>query len=111
MASLSSVTDMTLGALLSSPVHEGKMRKLLAEVIAVGQASGVNLSDDLLEKSLASMRRLPADTTSSMQRDFRAKRKTEVDNLTGYVSQQSKPLCIPTPLFDEIFAALSKNRF
>ena len=54
------------------------------------------------------MERIPADTTTSMQRDFRAHRSTELESLTGYIVREGKRLGVPTPTYDRMY---SKFRF
>ena len=55
------------------------------------------------------MERIPADTTTSMQRDFRAGKRTELEALTGYIVREGERLGVPTPVYDLMYAALLKR--
>ena len=50
--------------------------------------------------------RIPADTTTSMQRDFRTGRTTELESLTGYVVREGRRLGVPTPTYDRMYESL-----
>ena len=64
------------------------------------------LSEGIAGKVIAQMERIPADTTTSMQRDFRAGRTTELESLTGYVVREGRRLGVPTPTYDRMYESL-----
>ncbi len=107
VASLTSYTDLSLGEILESSDHLALMKLLLSEVIALGKAKGVLLSDDLAEKAIQQMKGLPFEATSSMQRDFRAKNITELDALCGFVVKESEMYNLKANSFEKIYQALS----
>ncbi|NLF91678.1 MAG: 2-dehydropantoate 2-reductase, partial [Corynebacterium marinum] len=87
-------TTGALGALAGSPLGELRTRlrptleALMREVHATGRAAGVALSDDAVERTLAFADRMPADATSSMQRDLAAGRpatRHELDAQVGAI--------------------------
>ena len=80
---------------------------LLSEFCKVAKASLPELEDDLFDSTLADYDKLmPSDSTTSMQRDFMAKRKSELDSLTGYISLLGKKFGIDTPVYDKFYEVL-----
>ncbi len=107
VASLTSYLDISLGEILESSEHLSTMRELLDEVVALGKAKGIPLSDSLVEKCIERMDALPYETTSSMQRDFRAQNKTELEALCGYVVKESEMYSLKAISFERIYHRLS----
>ena len=106
VATATSYTDKTYGEVLSDALMRADFDGLLSEFCAVAQARGVQLSEGIGQKIVAQMERIPADTTTSMQRDFRAGRPTELESLTGYVVREAHRLGVATPIYDRMYAAL-----
>ena len=79
---------------------------MLDEFKAVAAARGKELSPDVVEAVVAQMERIPADTTTSMQRDFRAGRPTELESLTGYLVREGHRLGVPVPTYERMYAGL-----
>jgi ketopantoate reductase len=76
---------------------------MLREVVAVGRTYGVALAPELAESSLNMlMHVMPASATSSMQRDFEARRRVELEDLTGAVVRRGKAQGVPTPGYDAL---------
>ncbi|MGP1366677.1 MAG: ketopantoate reductase family protein [Schwartzia sp. (in: firmicutes)] len=82
---------------------------LLAEAYAVGEAVGVALPKNLVEKSCRAMREKQAPTaTSSMKRDIAAHRPTELDAFLGALLQKAEEAGVAVPVsrryYDELKA-------
>ena len=103
VATATSYTDETYGGVLNDARNRADFTALLDEFQAVAQARGIALSEDIASRVVAQMERIPADTTTSMQRDFRAGRSTEVESLTGYVVREGRRLGVPTPVYDLMY--------
>lgn len=71
VATSTSYTDKTYGGVLGDPADRADLDSLLAEFQTVAAAKGIVLSEGIAGKVIAQMERIPADTTTSMQRDFR----------------------------------------
>ena len=82
---------------------------MLEEFQAVACKKGITLSEGIAQKVIDQMERIPADTTTSMQRDFRAGKNTELESLTGYIVREGERLGVPTPVYDLMYAALLKR--
>ena len=78
VATSTSYTDKTYGGVLGDPADRADLDSLLAEFQAIAAAKGIALSEDIAGKVIAQMERIPSDTTTSMQRDFRTGRTTEL---------------------------------
>ena len=106
VATATSYTDETYGSVLNDARNRADFTALLDEFQAVAQARGIALSEDIASRVVAQMERIPTDTTTSMQRDFRAGRSTEVESLTGYVVREGRRLGVPTPVYDLMYRGL-----
>lgn len=106
VATVTSYTDRTYGEVLSVPEYRAMLEALLAEFRAVAEAHGARLSDDAEAAVIAQMERIPPETTTSMQRDFRAGHHTEVESLTGYVVREGRRLGVAVPAYEMMYAGL-----
>ena len=109
VATVTSYTDEPYGGVLGNPDYRMQFMAVLDEFQAVAKARGIELSGGIAGKVVDQMERIPADTTTSMQRDFRARRSTELESLTGYIVREGRRLGVPTPVYDRMYAGLSKR--
>ena len=87
----------TLGPVRSNPQTRAFLQDLMAEVVAVGRAHGVALTDEFAGSRMAFADSLPADMTSSMHHDLEKSNRLEVDWLSGGVVKLGKEKGVPTP--------------
>ncbi len=87
----------TLGPVRSNPQTRAFLQDLMAEVVAVGRAHGVALTDEFAGSRMAFADSLPADMTSSMHHDLEKGNRLEVDWLSGGVVKLGKEKGVPTP--------------
>ena len=71
---------------------------LVRECVAVGQAEGAKLDDDMPEQVLAAARRASVDSVNSLLADRMAGRPMEIDARNGAVVRLGKKHKIPTPV-------------
>ena len=69
----------------------------MAEVVAVGRASGVEFADDFVQERLAFVDTLPADMAASMYHDLMRGSRLELPWLSGGVVALGERLGVPTP--------------
>jgi 2-dehydropantoate 2-reductase len=105
-ATMTTACDSALGPIRETPEGAALYRTLIEEVVAVGRAVGVALPADAVETTVGIIRDFPAAAKTSMQRDFEARRRTELDQLTGAVVRRGQSLGVPTPAFTALYAAL-----
>jgi 2-dehydropantoate 2-reductase len=74
------------------------LRDLMAEVVAVGRAHGVDLPDDYADDRLAFIDTLPPQTRASMAHDLAAGNRLELPWLSGGVVDLGQAVGAPTPL-------------
>lgn len=102
-----SVTRGNAGAIRSVPETHAMLRACMRETQEVGIARGVPLAPDTFERTLAFFdEQLPAEATSSMQRDVQDGRPSELENQTGAVGRLGRAAGVPTPVNDVLYAAL-----
>src|SRR5438067_8037008 len=104
--SLGAVTQLPVGPLRAAPELRACLVQALKEVAEIARAEGSHLGADSANKTLAILDALPADTTSSMQRDIMAGRPSELEAQTGAVVRFGKKAGVPTPVHDSIYAEL-----
>ena len=107
VSGLGAVTRVPVGELRSSPEPYSMLRKAMEEVEALASARGVLLADDAVEKTLDFVDALPAEMTSSMQRDIMEGRPSELEALNGAVVRLGRETSVATPVHGFIYAALA----
>jgi 2-dehydropantoate 2-reductase len=105
-ATMTTACESPLGPIRDTPEGSAAYLTLIGEAVAVGRASGVALPADAVEATMDVIRAFPAEATTSMQRDFAARRRTELDQLTGAAARRGAALGVPTPAFAALYAVL-----
>ena len=95
---LTALMRAPVGSILADPGAEELLRRGMEEVEAVARAQGIPLDREIVKSTLAFARNLEPTTTSSMQRDVEAGRRTESDALHGAVVRAGARTGIPTPV-------------
>jgi 2-dehydropantoate 2-reductase len=98
-----------LGKLRDDPDIVPLIAAATAEVIAVGQASGVALPADAQERTLASLKTFPADAMASMAHDLIRGNRIELPWLSGKVVALGRELGVSTPVHDVLYAILKPH--
>ena len=106
IATLTSYFDRDLGGIMGNPQGVDLLKALLAELKAVADAEGIERTDDLADRTLASIAELPAGTTSSMRTDFQCGRATELESITGMVVKLGKSRNVATPRYSMVLKEL-----
>ncbi|MBR5359938.1 MAG: 2-dehydropantoate 2-reductase, partial [Lachnospiraceae bacterium] len=75
---------------------------LVKEVESLGGAMGIKFEEDLADRNLKILNGLSDDTTTSMQRDVYANRKSEIDGLIYEVVRLGRQYKIPLPEYEKI---------
>jgi 2-dehydropantoate 2-reductase len=106
LASVTSAANATYGQLRAAAEGLALWRSLLAEVHAVGRATGVDLPDEVAVNMERFVMNLPENLSTSMQRDYAAQRRVELEHLAGTVIRRGTAVGVPTPTFNTIYAIL-----
>jgi 2-dehydropantoate 2-reductase len=101
---ISGIAQAPYGQLAALPPIRELQRAVVAEVVALAEAEGVNLP---LAASLEAMETIapamPAQMSSTAQDMARAK-PSEIDHLNGFVVRRGRELGVPTPANQALFA-------
>ena len=100
------VTRCPIGELRELPATRDLLRRAMAEVLAVGRARGVAMSGQAVDKAMAFIDGLPAESTASMQRDIMAGRPSELEAQTGAVVRLGDRAGVEVPVNGFIHASL-----
>ncbi|MFZ0451440.1 MAG: ketopantoate reductase family protein [Desulfatiglandaceae bacterium] len=103
MNQASAVMRAPYGVFQSSPDARALMESLMQEVIALAEASGVNLVEKDIEDWYAFLDTLSPVGKTSMLQDIEAGRKTEIEIFGGKMVELGKELGIPTPVNQTLF--------
>jgi 2-dehydropantoate 2-reductase len=109
LASLSAMTALTrlpLGPLREDPDTRALFRQLAEEVVAVGRAKGVPLTDGTAAAMMTRLDGLPPDMVASMLGDLKRGNRLELPWLSGGVVDAGRKLAVATPAHAFVYAAL-----
>ncbi|MCD6436256.1 MAG: 2-dehydropantoate 2-reductase, partial [Clostridiales bacterium] len=81
------------------------------EVIKLSKAMNVNLDESAFEQYISLLNDLSPDGLTSMLQDIRAKRKTEVEMLSGQVIEFGKKYNIETPVNNILYKMIKSIEF
>jgi len=101
LVGLSGTTTTTrhrIGPIRANPQTRAFLTDVMREVIAVGQAHGVPLTDDDLQAALVRADSVSPEMTSSMHHDLERGNPLEVRWLSGGVVELGRAKGVPTPM-------------
>jgi 2-dehydropantoate 2-reductase len=102
-ATLTSYYDQSIYTVYTE--HRAECEALLGEIVAVAKSYGIDIEDEV-QKALDTASKLPKDASTSMHLDFGAKKKSELESLTGFIAKREG---VETPLFSKIYKALKER--
>jgi len=107
VSGVGAVTCQPNGVFRSVPETREMLISSLEEILKVGQARGVNLGNDLVQKMVNNnIDKGPADVIASMHKAIMEGKPSELDDQTGAVIRMGRQLGVPTPTNEFIYAAL-----
>jgi 2-dehydropantoate 2-reductase len=104
VASLTTFLEKNIGQIRESEADFRTLNALVDEAVSVAIAAGIKISPYTQTKTLKKIKEMPADSKSSMQRDFENKKQTEYQSLTKYMVEVGRNYGMATPEFDKILA-------
>ena len=105
-SSLGSLTRLSIGEYRSIPDTRALMTGLMHEVEAVARAQGVELDEDVVQKSLDFIDNAAPTIKASMQLDVEAGRGSEIEAMIGVIGRKGRESEVATPIANTIYAAL-----
>ncbi len=106
LASLTSATGKTYGAILGDSALKKKAREMMAEVFAVAKARHIYLPENAVDQTMEMVARFGHNSKTSMQLDREKGNQTEIDTLTAFLCRAGHESGVPTPLHDEVYKQL-----
>lgn len=106
VSGVGAATRAPIGAQRSVPETRQLLVGAMQEIVAVGKARGVDLSADLVERTLATIDGLPYPVLASMQRDIADGRPSELHYQNGAVVRMGRQVGLTTPVNEFLFASL-----
>lgn len=102
----SAACAVPVGVLRSLPHTRALMEASMTEIAAVGNARGVSTGAAAVAAAMAFVDGLSPESTTSLQRDVAAGRRSELDAWCGAVSRLGGEAGVPTPVNDLLYATL-----
>ena len=106
VSGLGALTRAPLGVLRETAETRQILTQAMEEVVAVGRAHGVRLPDEAIDRTLAFLDSLPAESTASMQRDIMSGRPSELEAQCGAVVRLGAAKGVETPVNQMIYGCL-----
>ena len=101
--------DNTIGQLRDDPLKAKEYEALVQEAYQVALLKGVEVKQEHID---AIIRRfyyeLADESTSSLQRDIRAGKTTEVDTFSGYIVREGQRLGVDMPVSEKMYERLKE---
>jgi 2-dehydropantoate 2-reductase len=107
------LTGTNAGEFGSHPMGRALIHAIVAEVVAVAEATGLRLDyEGLVSKALSASEQV-GDHYPSMAQDFKSRRPTEIDAINGAVVREGARRGVPTPVNETItrLVKVSQDRF
>jgi 2-dehydropantoate 2-reductase len=98
LGAIGTVTDAPYGVLRARAGTRQLIVDSMTEIERVARAKGVRLAGDIVAAEIAFLDRLPENGTTSLQRDIRAGRPSELEAWTGTVVRLGRETGTPTPV-------------
>ncbi|OXM60513.1 2-dehydropantoate 2-reductase [Amycolatopsis vastitatis] len=98
VGAVATVLDAPYGALRSRPGIRRLIEDVMTEIQQVGRARDIAFPDDAVAAEMAFLDDLPESGTTSLQRDIRAGRSSELEAWTGAVVRLGREARVPTPV-------------
>jgi 2-dehydropantoate 2-reductase len=105
-ATISALTQTPVGVTRQTEEAMALYRSMIQEALDVATAVGCTFVPDRADQIVTLFRNAPEGQTSSMQRDYGAQRRVELEALTGSVVRLGAQHGVPTPRFDALYAVL-----
>lgn len=96
------------GQLLEKPELKMQMQQVCQEIEALSALKGIQPFSPPLFELACDIALKTAENHSSMLQDIRANKKTEIDDMTGYICKEAKHLNLDVPMNSELYAKIQR---
>lgn len=102
--------DNTIGQLRDDPEKAKQYEQLVREACAVARAEGIGIPEDHADAVIRKFYNdYGDDATSSLQRDVRAGRQSELETFSGYLVREARRLGVPVPVSEKMYEGLKRK--
>jgi len=101
---LSALSRARYGRLVDDAGSVELMNQVVAEGVAVGNASGVRLPADMLIAAVLELGRVVPEALSSTAQDIARGKSTEIDSLNGFLVRRGAEMGVPTPVNQTLYS-------
>jgi 2-dehydropantoate 2-reductase len=109
LAGFTAAARRPAGGVWGDPFIRGLFMDAVREVERVARASGIAVSDTILDRVTSYMDAVPPGMRSSLLIDLTAGKRLEVDALQGDVVRRGAALGVPTPIMSTLYAVLKPH--
>jgi len=106
LGGVGAVTRCPAGTMRTVPETRSMFERAMREIVALASAYEIMIPDRAISEASKLLDSLPAEGTSSLQRDITAGRPSELSALSGAVVRLSKAKGLSSPVHDFIYSAL-----
>jgi 2-dehydropantoate 2-reductase len=106
ISGVGAVTRATIGEMRTLPQTRQMIEQAIREIIAVAQARGVALSDEVFTSTMEFIDSMPHHNTLSMQRDIMECRPSELEAQNGAVVRLGSSAGVSTPVNAFLYQSL-----
>jgi len=93
---------------LAEPDFSGMINSILDELVMVAAHDGVSLDQSFLHDRVYQVIRLTAGNFSSMHQDIAHQRRTEIDQINGYICERAQAHGLSAPVNAELWARVKQ---
>ncbi|HNW51422.1 MAG TPA: 2-dehydropantoate 2-reductase [Prolixibacteraceae bacterium] len=95
---LLAITKTNYGEMRTIPETRKMLAELFSEIYQTGIAAGINLPENIIEKTMNAVDTFPPESTSSLTRDVWAGRASEIEYQNGTVVKLGEKYKVQTPV-------------
>lgn len=100
----------SFGGVLADAGLKKLVQQVMQEIIALAQARGIRLKEDVADSVITKARAFPYETKSSYQRDIEAGRRNEGDIFAGTILRFGRDSGVPTPVTGKLYSAIENKK-
>jgi 2-dehydropantoate 2-reductase len=105
-STVGAVTGVPFGLFCKVAESRELLFRVMSEMVRAGMAHGVNIDERIVASTMEFTDKMPADSTTSMQRDILEGKPSELDAQLGAIIRLAQKYAIEVPVCKALYAAL-----
>jgi len=106
-AGVTTLRDQTFGEVLKDEESMELLKGMMKELEQLAREKGVDLPEDIVERSVETGQGFPPATKASMQLDFELGKRSELETFIGYVVKEGREKGLSLPNYELVYSELS----